>query len=98
MGAKWLGRAKLSRQLGSTLKIQLWRYMSIILGEPSWLLALFRCPGLTLTPSYNSAVSTTIVGSCIQSLAEGVGVDRRTTSLRLVWYKPPTQGGLSAGT
>ena len=50
-------------------------------------LLLSRCPVLTLTPSYYSAVSSALVGSCIRSLAEGVGVDRRKTLLRLglVW-------------
>ena len=44
---------------------------------------LSRCPVLTLTPSYYSAVSSALAGSCIRSLAEGVGVDQRTTLLRL---------------
>ena len=38
---------------------------------------------LTLTPSYYSAVSSALVGSCIRSLNEGVGIDWRTTSLGL---------------
>ena len=42
-----------------------------------------RCPGLTVTPSYNSAVSSALVGSCKRSLAEGVEVDWRATSLQL---------------
>ena len=75
----------LERELG--VNLQLWSDFLISRSEPSSYLAPFRCPVLTLTPSYCSAVSSALVGSCIRSLSEEVGVDRRTTLLRLglVW-------------